>query len=142
MCLLINPSDLPATVAMCERYPDTPVVIDHFVRIGADGEIRDADVTALCRLARPKHALVKVSAFCALGRKKPPHDELVPMIRRLLDTFGPRRLTWASDAPYQVQGVNTYKASVSLVRDRMEFLLKADREWLLAMTAEAVFFHA
>jgi predicted TIM-barrel fold metal-dependent hydrolase len=142
MCLLINPSDLPATDAMCEKHPDTPVVIDHFARIGADGEIREADVKALCKLARHKHAYVKVSAFYALGKKKPPHDELVPMVRRLLDAFGPRRLMWASDAPYQVQGVNTYKASISLVRDRMVFLPNADREWLLGKTGEAVFFYA
>ena len=142
MCLLINPADLPATDAMCKRHPDTPVVIDHFARIGADGEIRDADVTALCRLARHKHAHVKVSAFYALGKKHPPHDELIPMIRRLLDAFGPKRLMWASDSPYQLQGENTYKASITLVRDRLDFLSKADREWLLAKTAEAVFFYA
>src|SRR3954449_6146112 len=142
MCLLINPSDLPAADAMCGRHPDTPVVIDHFARIGADGEIRDADVAALCKLARHKHAHVKVSAFYALGKKKPPHDELVPMIRRLADSFGPKRLMWASDAPYQVQGVNTYGASIGLVRDRLDFLSKADREWLLAKTAEAVYFSA
>jgi len=142
MCLLINPSDLPATDAMCEKHPDTPVVIDHFARIGADGEIRDADVAALCKLARHKHAHVKVSAFYALGKKQPPHDELVPMVRRLLDAFGPKRLMWASDAPYQVQGVNTYKASIALVRDRMDFLSKQDRAWLLAKTAEAVYFYA
>lgn len=142
MCLLINPADLPATDAMCARHPDTPVVIDHFARIGADGVIRDDDVKALCNLARHKHVHVKVSAFYALGKKKPPYDDLTPMIRRLLDSFGPNRLMWASDAPYQVQGVNTYKASITLVRDRLDFLSKADREWLLARTAEAVFFHA
>ena len=142
MCLLINKSDLSAADAMCAKHPDTPVVIDHFARVGADGEIRDEDVKALCRLARHKHTHVKISAFYALGKKRPPHDELVSMIRTLLDSFGPRRLMWASDAPYQVQGVNTYKASVGLVRDRMDFLSKDDREWLLAKTAEKVFFYA
>jgi predicted TIM-barrel fold metal-dependent hydrolase len=142
MCLLINPSDLPVADAMCGKHPDTPVVIDHFARIGANGEVRDDDVKALCKLARHKHAHVKVSAFYALGKKKPPHDEMIPMIRKLLEAFGPRRLMWASDAPYQVQGANTYKASISLVRDRLDFLPKEDREWLLAKTAEAVFFYA
>ena len=99
-------------------------------------------MTALCRLAWHKHTSVKVSAFYALGRKKPPHDELEPMIRRMLDSFGPKRLMWASDAPYQVQGANTYKASIALVRDRIDALAKQDREWLLAKTAEAVFFYA
>jgi len=142
MCLLINPADLPAADAMCAKYPDTPVVIDHFGRIGADGEIRDADVAALCKLARHKHACVKISAYYALGKKKPPHDELVPMIKKLLEAFGPQRLMWASDAPYQTQGGNSYKASIALVRDRMDFLTKQEREWLLAKTAEKVFFYA
>ena len=142
MCLLINPSDLPAADVMCARHPDTPVVIDHFARVGMDGEIREADVAALCWLARHRHVHVKVSAFYALGRKRPPHDELAPMVRRLLESFGPRRLMWGSDAPYQVQGVNSYEASIALVRDRMDFLSEQDRKWLLAKTAEAVFFHA
>ena len=141
MCPLVNPADLPALDAMCGKHPDTPVVVDHFARIGADGEIRDDDVKALCKLARHRHTHVKVSAFYALGKKKPPHDELVPMIRRLLDAFGPKRLMWASDSPYQLQGGNTYRASIALVRDRLD-LSKADREWLLARTAEAVFFYA
>jgi predicted TIM-barrel fold metal-dependent hydrolase len=140
MCPLINPADLPGLDAMCATHPDTPVVVDHFARVGADGTIRDDDVKALCNLARYKHTHVKVSAFYALGKKKPPYDDLVPMIRRLVDSFGPKRLMWASDSPYQLQGVNTYKASIGLVRDRLDFLSKADREWLLARTAEAVFF--
>ena len=40
MCLLIDAADLPSTDQMCERYPDTPVVIDHFARIGVDGQMR------------------------------------------------------------------------------------------------------
>jgi predicted TIM-barrel fold metal-dependent hydrolase len=85
---------------------------------------------------------VKVSAFYALGQKKPPHDDLVPMIRKLFESFGPKRLMWGSDAPYQLQGGNTYRASIGLVRDRLDFLTKADRDWLLAKSAEAVYFHA
>jgi predicted TIM-barrel fold metal-dependent hydrolase len=141
MCPLINPSDLSAIDAMCEMHPDTPVVIDHFGRVGVDGEVREADVKALCNLARHKHTHVKVSAFYALGKKKPPYDDLIPMIRRLLDAFGPKRLMWASDSPYQLQDGNTYKASISLVRDRLDSLSKTDRELLLAKTAESVFFY-
>ena len=141
MCLLIDASDLPATDAMCERHPETPVVIDHFARIGVDGQMRDGDITNLCRLARHPRTSVKISAFYALGQKKPPHDELIPMIKRLYETFGPKRLMWASDSPYQIQGENTYQASIRLVRDRLDFLSKDDRDWLLRKTAEKVFFY-
>lgn len=142
MCLLIDAAELPYTDRICERNPDTPVVIDHFARIGVDGQMRGSDIANLCRLARHKHTSIKISAFYALGQKKPPHDELIPMINRLFETFGPQRLMWASDSPYQVQGVNTYKASISLVRDRLDFTSKEDREWLLRKTAEKVFFYA
>lgn len=140
MCCLIGADQLPRVDKMCARYPDTPVVIDHFARIGIDGEIRDAEVKQLCDLARHKHVFVKVSAFYALGKKKRPHLELVPMIKRLYETFGPQRLMWASDAPYQLEDGNSYAASIALVRDKLDFLSADDRQWMLRKTAEQVFF--
>ncbi len=140
MCCLINPDNLPEVDKMCGEYPDTKVVIDHFARIGVDGETRDSDLKNLCALARHKHVFVKISAYYALGKKQAPYDDLRPMIRRLYDTFGPQRLMWASDSPYQLVGEgNTYKASIALIRDRMDFSAD-DREWLLRKTAENVFF--
>lgn len=140
LCCLINPQDLADVDAMCGKHPQTPVVIDHFGRVGIDGTIREADVKRLCRLARHKHTFVKISAFYALGKKKPPYLDLVPMIRRLFETFGPARLMWASDSPYQLLGEHTYRASISLVRDRLDFLSPSDRQWLLRKTAEKVYF--
>ena len=142
MCCLINASDLPGVDAMCERHPETPVVIDHFARIGVDGQMREDELKNLCRLARHKHAAVKVSAYYALGQKKPPHLELIPMIKRLFESFGPQRLMWASDCPYQLQGGNSYGPSISLIRDRIEWLSAEDRQWLLRKTAEKFFFFA
>jgi predicted TIM-barrel fold metal-dependent hydrolase len=140
MCCLINPQQIPAVDRMCERFPDTPVVIDHFGRVGIDGQIRESDLRALCRIARHEHSYVKVSAFYALGQKRPPYDDLIPMIRRLYEAFGPQRLMWASDAPYQLQDNHSYAASISLVRDRLDFLSSTERQWLLRGTAEKVFF--
>jgi len=140
MCALINPEALAPLDKMCQRFPDTPVVIDHFARIGMDGMIRDSDVENLCRLARHKNAHVKVSAFYALGKKKAPYTDLGPMIRRLVDAYSPRRLMWATDCPYQVQNGHTYRDSIELVRSRLDFLSADDRQWLLHDTAQRVFF--
>lgn len=141
MCCLINAEHLPGVDVMCEKNPDTPVVIDHFARIGVDGQMRDDDIKALAKLARHKHTSVKISAYYALGQKKPPHLELIPMIKRLHEAFGARRLMWASDSPYQIQGVNTYKDSISLVRDKLDFVTADERKELLGGTAERVFFY-
>ena len=140
ICCLIGANELVEIDAWCGRNPGTPVVIDHFARIGSDGEIREADLAALCRLARHKHTFLKMSAFYALGKKAPPYLDLVPMIRRVLDAFGVERLMWGSDSPYQLGGENTYEASMALVRDRLDFLTPGDRQWLLKRTAEKVFY--
>ena len=140
MCCLINPEDLPAVDKMCKANPETSVVIDHFARIGIDGKMRESDLKNLCKLAKHKKTAIKISAYYALGKKTPPHTELLPMIRRLYDSFGAKRLMWASDSPYQLEGKNTYKSSIALVRDKIDFVSKSEREWLLRKTAERVFF--
>lgn len=139
ICPLINPNALPALDAMCEKYPDTKVVIDHVARIGVDGALRDAEIAQLCRLARRPQTNVKVSAFYALGKKQPPYADLAPLIRRLYDAYGPQRLMWASDCPFQV-AEHSYADSIGLVRDRLDFLSASDQDWLLRKTAERVFF--
>lgn len=140
LCPLINAEALPAIESMCRRYPQTRVVIDHFARIGVDGQIRDAQVEALCRLARFPNTYVKTSAFYALGQKKAPYTDLGPMIQRLRDAFGARRLMWASDCPYQVDPGHTYSDSIKLIRDGLPFLSAEDRDWMLRRTADKVFF--
>ncbi len=140
MCHLINPEYLPSAERMCRKYPRTPVVIDHFARIGIDGTIRETDLDNLSRLARFPHVSVKVSAYYALGKKNVPYDDLGPMIRRMRDVFGAERLMWASDCPFQVQQDHTYQASIDLIKSGLTFLSDSDRDWILRKTAERVFF--
>jgi predicted TIM-barrel fold metal-dependent hydrolase len=136
---LINPDALPDLERMCRKHPSTPVIIDHLARIGADGMIRDADVTALCNLAQYKKVMVKIGAFYGLGKKKPPYDDLAPLIRKVVQAFGVQRCMWESDCPFQVVE-HTYTDSIELVRKRLDFLSATDRDWLLRRTAEAFFF--
>jgi len=140
MCCLIDAKDLPGVAAMCQKHPDTPVVIDHFARVGVEGTIRESDVANLCGLAKHKGVAVKLSAYYALGKKEPPYEDLIPLIRRVLDAFGPERCMWASDAPYQVGPPHTYTASIRLIRDHLGGLSTGDKEWLLTKTAQKVFF--
>ena len=140
MCCLINPSNITETAEWCDKYPDTPVVIDHFARIGGDGTIRDEDVQNLCSMAKHKRVHIKISAYYAFGKKQPPYLDLLPMIKRLFDAFGPDRLMWASDCPYQLTNPNTYAASIALIRDHLDFGSPEDRRKLLCTTAESTFF--
>lgn len=140
LCPLIDPNFLPSVSRMCDRFPSTPVVVDHFGRIGVSGEMPKDELDDLCELARHPNVKVKASAFYALGQKKAPYLDLEPMIRRVLDAFGRERVMWASDCPFQVMGGHSYRESIALVRDRLSFLGSTDRDWILRKTAEKTFF--
>jgi predicted TIM-barrel fold metal-dependent hydrolase len=137
---LIGPEALPELDRLCRRYPETPVIIDHLCRIGLDGAVREADVEALCGMARHARVLVKVGAFYALGKKRPPYTDLGPLIQQVVKAFGARRCMWESDCPFQGGEGHTYQASLDLVRKGLNFLTAADKDWLLRRTAEEFFF--
>ena len=149
ICPLTNADWLPQIGRLSEMFPATMVVIDHFARIGVDGfgkvppvpgTLKPEDVANLVKLARHPWMHVKISAYYALGRRLPPYDDMLPFIKELIKAYGPERLMWGSDSPYQLQGIHTYKASISLIRDRLDGVSVADREWLLRKSAERVFF--
>lgn len=149
MCLLADPDALAPIAAQVARFPRTPVVIDHFARLGMKGGLESpearADLERLVQLADHEQVNVKVSAYYALGAKTPPYDDLAPMIRTLRDAYGSKRLMWATDCPYQLDKgpageEHSYAASLALVRDRLDFLSREERLDLLRNTARRVFF--
>jgi predicted TIM-barrel fold metal-dependent hydrolase len=140
ICPLVDPSALPSLDRMCAEFSDTIVVIDHMARIGMAGAVRDQDVAALCNLSRHPHVRVKVSAFYALGKKRAPFNDLAPLVHALYDAYGPQRLMWGSDSPYQVQPPFTYAESLNFVRNRLPFLRPEDKDWMLRKSAQTVFF--
>ena len=140
ICPLIGPDGLPALARRCEQFPEAPVIIDHLCLVGGRGPIREEEVEALCAMARFESVMVKVSAFYALGAKKAPYHDLAGLIRRVVDAYGPQRLMWASDAPYQVLRGHTYAASVALIEEGLDFLSAADRGEIMTGTAERFFF--
>jgi predicted TIM-barrel fold metal-dependent hydrolase len=126
---------------MGRQFPETNIIIDHLGRIGAgpEGTIQDHDVNALCALAKHPKIYIKVGAFYALGKKKPPYTDLAPLLQKVISAFGPSRCMWESDCPFQVVN-DRYVDSLALVRDRLDFLNKDDRDWLLFRTAEQLLF--
>jgi predicted TIM-barrel fold metal-dependent hydrolase len=141
MSCLIEPDGLPEVDRMCRKYPDTPVIIDHLARIGMNGVVADKDVDALCGLAKHPRVLVKVGAFYALGKKRPPYTDLAPLIQKVVKAFGAKRCMWESDCPFQVVE-GKYQDSIDLVRTKLDFLTDDDRDWLLRRTAAEFFLKA
>jgi predicted TIM-barrel fold metal-dependent hydrolase len=140
MSCLIDTDALPELDRMCNKHPDTPIIIDHLCRIGVKGTVDEKDVDALCAMAKHERVLVKIGAFYALGKKKTPYTDLGPMIQKVVKAFGAKRCMWESDCPFQVSDGHRYQDSIDLVRKRLDFLTDKDKECLLWRTAEGFFF--
>jgi len=140
ICPLIDIENLPGLKIMCGRFPDTTVVVDHLCRIGIDGTIKEEHIAQLCSLAYYPKIYLKVSAFYALGQKSSPYKDLAFLIERVYNAFGPERLMWGSDCPYQVAGEHNYGDSFALIDRHLAFLSSSDRDQILRNTAKKVFF--
>jgi len=141
ICPLINPEALPLIDKMCQRYPDTTVVIDHFARARHGGPGQGTPVARPLPPCPASPHLRQDLSLLRLGREgRPPCLDLAPLIRRVRDAFGANRLMWASDAPFQVDPGHNYHDSIALIRDRLDFLTADDKVWMLRGTAEQVFF--
>ena len=140
---LAGPDDLHEIDRMCERFPETPVIIDHVggVRI-RDGVFQEDQMQTLCRLGRHPRVMVKIGPIHGLGDGNAPYEDLLPMIRRVVDAFGPNRCMWESDSggPIEMKDPQTdFVASIDLIREA-DFLNPSDRDWILGGTADAFFF--
>ena len=139
----LGPADLAELDRMCERFPETPVIIDHVggVRV-RDGAIDDAPLQALCRLARHPRVMVKLGPVHGLGDGVAPFGDVLSLLRPVVEAFGASRCMWESDSggPIRMsEPQRDYVASVDLIRGA-DFLSDADVDMILGGTAESLLF--
>ena len=137
VCPLLGPDYLPTLDPMCEQFPDTTVVIDHFGHIDM---AKPETVASLTGLARHRNVYVKVSAFYKFGDQKAPYEDVEPMVMKMIDAFGPDRLMWASDLPYQLNNGNNYEDAIGLLKHGLSTLSATERQAILRDTASKLFF--
>ena len=145
LSFLMGLPDLPDLIRMCRRFPETPIILDHLcgVRI-RDGGWPEYEIRALCNMARYPRVMVKLGPFQALGDGKAPYLDLLPLIQRVVDAFGPERIMWESDSggPVWMQDpASDFAASIALIRNHAEFLSAGDKEQILVKTATNFFFN-
>mmetsp|Transcript_36638 Transcript_36638/g.93659 ORF Transcript_36638/g.93659 Transcript_36638/m.93659 type:complete len:354 (+) Transcript_36638:95-1156(+) len=84
---------------LCDASPQTTLMMDHFGFCKCatpDSE----EWKALLDLAKYPQVYIKTSAFFRVSADPYPYMDSRPMLRRLVDTFGPERLLWGTDFPW------------------------------------------
>jgi L-fuconolactonase len=134
MTILAPITRLPDLMPLIERNPGLIVVIDHMADCPLD---RPDQLQMLLVLARYPRVFVKISHMWSLSRQPFPYRDADTQVKRLYDTFGPKRLMWGTDWPISLKQL-PYDQAVALYRDHLDFLLAKDREQILSKTVQEV----
>ena len=136
---LVGPHDIPELDRMCALYPDTPVIIDHFGGIQkVDGGFNDDHLSSLCLMSVHKKVMLKIGPI-----HKYDFTDVLPLLRRVVASFGPERCMWESNSGGPAPFLNPetdYLESVEVIREHADFLSESDKEQILFGTAENFFF--
>jgi predicted TIM-barrel fold metal-dependent hydrolase len=123
------PQAVPKLGEVAERHPGLRLTIDHMGLSSAlRGKPLDGAVDSLVKLARLKNVAVKVSALPCYVEEAYPFPTLHPLIRRVVDAFGPERCFWGTDLSHLTA---TYKQCLTLFTEELKFLSDNDKEWIL-----------
>lgn len=134
---LINPEHFGAVDALCEAYPETVAIIDHFGHCRpSPGE--EAEFEKLVALSRHPNLYLKLSEFPRASCQEWPYTDLHRWVYRLLEAYGPERLMWATDFPFIVAQCG-YERGLTLLTREIPGLDATTLSWLLGGTAEKVF---
>jgi L-fuconolactonase len=138
MTVLAPIDRIPDVQKLVEKYPDLTVVIDHMADCPVDHPER---LESLVALERYPKVFVKISHTWSLSKQGYPWLDSQQLVKRLYDTFGPKRLMWDTDWPIAKEKA-TYAQRLTVVQDDMKFLNADDKSWILSKTVERVWpFH-
>jgi predicted TIM-barrel fold metal-dependent hydrolase len=127
--MALAPNDVPRLGAIAEGHPGLRLIIDH---MGLNSILRGKPlrpaVDDVIKLARLKNVAVKVSALPCYVDEPYPFPTLHPLVRRVVDAFGPERCFWGTDLSHLPC---PYKQAVTLFTEEMKSLSASELEWIM-----------
>ena len=123
------PNSVAKLVEVAERHPGLRLIVDHMGLSSAlRGKSLEPAVTNVIQLARLKNVAVKVSALPCYVDEPYPFPTLQPLVRRVVDAFGPERCFWGTDLSHLPC---PYEQAVTLFTEEMKSLSTNDLEWIM-----------
>jgi L-fuconolactonase len=135
--ICVRPGELPDAMELVARCPDTRFIVDHCGNAdpqaflpaarrdgAAPSHNPDAWRRAMAALAKSPNVICKISGVVAqVPQPQWTADDLAPVVRHCLDSFGPDRVVFGSDWPVCRLGAELgawISALQQIVRDRPE----------------------
>ncbi len=133
--VLIHESQLPAAIALLDRHPGQPFVLDHLAKPRIAARQLEPWRSHLRTLAKRPHVWCKLSGMVTEADWKSwKETDLEPYYEAALEAFGPSRLMFGSDWPVcTVAG--TYGRWLALVEEWLASLSKDEQAMIMGETA-------
>jgi L-fuconolactonase len=123
------PNSVAKLGEIAERHPGLRMIIDHMGMSSAlRGKSLEPAVANIIKLARLKNLAVKVSALPCYVDEPYPFSTLHPIVRRVVDAFGPQRCFWGTDLSHLPC---PYKQCVTFFTEEMKSLSSSELEWVM-----------
>ena len=131
------PERIGTVQEIAARHPGLTIIYDHmaFARETMDDRAM-ARVQELLPLAALPNVFVKVSALPCYSTEPYPFKNLREPLRRVIETFGPRRSFWGSDIT-RVPKSCSYRQVVTQFTEELDFLSSDDLEWIMGKALAA-----
>jgi predicted TIM-barrel fold metal-dependent hydrolase len=127
--MVLIPGDMAAFRKLAERYPGLKLILDHMgIPRGGKGDAAFTHIEELCALARFPNITVKLTSAPSYAVDPYPHRGLHPYLRRIYDSFGPKRLHWGSDL---TRMPCSYALCVRMFTEELRWLTGEDLEWIM-----------
>jgi L-fuconolactonase len=127
--MAMAPNDVPKLGEIAERHPGLRLIVDH---MGLNSVLRGKplgpSIDTVIKLARLKNVAIKVSALPCYVAEAYPFPSLHPLVRRVVDAFGPQRCFWGTDLSHLPC---PYKQVVTLFTEEMKSLSSTELELIM-----------
>ncbi len=97
LTLLVSPEQAVASAEAIVRHPGVKAVVDHLAHPELEHDPQHPLFERLLAMAEYDNVYVKASALDAISRQPYPHRDVLDLVRRTLDAFGPERVMWGTD---------------------------------------------
>jgi predicted TIM-barrel fold metal-dependent hydrolase len=127
--------------ALLARYPDVSVVLDHAAYPRAAEGVDSETVSRVTALAQFPNLYLKLTFAITGSEEAYPFQDMHPILRRLIDAYGPERCMWGSDFPCELwlKGKATYQTHLALFSEALG-LSAEDRRAILSDTPLRMWF--
>lgn len=133
--VILRPDQLEHVRERALRSPEATMIVDHNALITAQDPQDRIDL--LCSFAKLPNTVCKMSALRHASREKFPHRDIHPILRQILDAFGPDRLIYGSDWPNMLEDGVPYDYAIYTIDEALG-LVGSERDQLFGGTATRI----